>query len=93
MNVGVLVRNMKMPDGCPFCPLSHWTNQMEFMGCDIVPGKRYAVHDDPEYANSPARSRPDWCPLVEMTDRSPMISPIQTPEDRRQPMEIREANP
>lgn len=60
---GVIVRGMEVPPGCPMCPLSHWNWANEFTGCEITPGKKFAVYHDPEYANSPSKSRPDWCPL------------------------------
>ena len=91
MKTGVLVKNMRMPDGCPFCPMSHWNCLHEFTGCEVVQGKRYAMGTDPEYAHSSAIGRPDWCPLVDMTVKSPKVASIRTPEDRRQPMETRDA--
>ena len=60
-----------MPEGCPFCPLSHWTRATnEFAGCNIVPGKRYAMLNDIAFAVSLAKSRPDWCPIVEIPPHS-----------------------
>ncbi len=66
--MSVLVKNMKMPKDCPQCPLSSWSPITdEFLGCFIVPGKRYAVLSDKEYAES--TKRPDWCPLVELPEK------------------------
>lgn len=65
----IQVKNMQMPKGCPYCPMAHWTSGTdEFTGCDVVPGKRYAVTNDKTYAESPAASRPDWCPLEEVPE-------------------------
>jgi len=70
--MSVLVKNMKMPKDCPQCPLSSWSPITdEFLGCFIVPGKRYAVLDDKEYAES--TKRPDWCPLVELKPHGDLI--------------------
>lgn len=66
--MSVLVKNMKMPKDCPQCLLSSWSPITdEFLGCFAVPGKRYAVLSDKEYAES--SERPDWCPLVEFPDK------------------------
>lgn len=66
--MSVLVKNMKMPKDCPQCLLSSWSPiTSEFLGCFAVPGKRYAVLSDKEYAES--SERPDWCPLVEFPDK------------------------
>lgn len=63
--MSVLIKGIEMPEGCPFCPLSHWTRGTdEFAGCEIVTGKRYAMLNDKAFAASLAKSRPDWCPLV-----------------------------
>ena len=65
--MSVIIKGMKMPDGCPFCPLSHWTRATnEFAGCEIVQSKRYAMLNDIAFAESLAKSRPDWCPLAEI---------------------------
>ncbi len=73
--MGVYIKGMEMPEGCPFCPLSHWTRATnEFAGCNIVQSKRYAMLNDIEFAASLAKSRPDWCPLVEVpTPHSDLI--------------------
>ena len=66
--MSVLVKNMKMPKDCPQCLLSSWSPITdEFLGCFAVPGKRYAVLNDKEYAKS--TKRPDWCPLVELPEK------------------------
>ena len=68
--MGVYIKGMKMPEGCPFCPLSHWTSGTnEFAGCNIVPSKRYAMLNDIAFAASLAKSRPDWCPLGEVPEQ------------------------
>lgn len=64
----VIIKGMEMPPGCPMCPLSHWNWANEFTGCEIATGKKYAVYDEPEYANFPGASRPDWCPLYIATE-------------------------
>ena len=67
VSMGVYIKGMEMPEGCPFCPLSHWTRATnEFAGCDIVQSKRYAMLNDIEFAASLAKSRPDWCPLADV---------------------------
>lgn len=69
--MGVYVPNMEIPSGCPFCWLSNWERN-SFLGCNAVIGKNRAVLTDKEYADSPAVSRPDWCPLI----------PVSTPHGR-----------
>lgn len=72
--MGVYIKGMEMPEGCPFCPLSHWTSGTnEFAGCNIVPSKRYAMLNDIAFAASLAKSRPDWCPLVEVPPHGDLI--------------------
>lgn len=72
--MSVLIKGMEMPEGCPFCPLSHWTRGTdEFAGCNIVPGKRYAMLNDIAFAVSLAKSRPDWCPLIEVQPHGRLI--------------------
>lgn len=61
--MSILIKGMDMPRDCPVCPIAHWNKIDKLTGCDVVPGKRYAIND-PEYANSD--KRPDWCPLVEV---------------------------
>jgi len=58
--------NIRMPKDCPFCPCSHYSVTGEFMGCEAVAGKKYAVMEDPEYANS--SERPEWCPMKEVQE-------------------------
>lgn len=66
--MSVLVKGIKMPKDCPQCLLSSWSPITdEFLGCFAVPGKRYAVLSDKEYAKS--TKRPDWCPLVELPEK------------------------
>lgn len=69
---GVYIRGMEMPTGCPYCLLSHWECN-EFMGCEAVIGKGRAVLTDKEYAESPAASRPDWCPLIPVPDHGRLV--------------------
>ena len=72
--MSILITGMEMPAGCPFCPLSHWTRGTdEFAGCNIVPGKRFAMLNDKAFAESPAKSRPDWCPLIELPPHGDLI--------------------
>ena len=61
--MSVLVKNMTMPQDCPMCPMAHWNAFNMISGCEVVPGKKYAIRD-PEYANSD--HRPAWCPLVDV---------------------------
>ena len=56
--------------------MSHWNLLQEFTGCDAVPGKKFAMSSDPEYANSPAKSRPGWCPLIDMGPLTPMAAAL-----------------
>ena len=69
--MGVYVPSMEIPSGCPFCWLSNWERN-SFLGCNAVIGKNRAVLTDKEYADSPAESRPEWCPLI----------PVSTPHGR-----------
>ena len=64
--MSVLVKGMEMPKDCPMCPMAHWNKLDEFTGCEIVNGKKYAVSDDKEYANS--STKPSWCPLVNVPE-------------------------
>lgn len=61
---GVFVKDMQMPKDCPLCPMAHYDSLNHFKGCEIVPGKRYAMTFDGAYANSD--HRPEWCPLIEL---------------------------
>ncbi len=67
----LLIKKGKMPKDCPMCPMAHWNKLDELTGCEIVPGKRYAMTKDPGYADS--SSRPDWCPLVEIPPHGDLI--------------------
>lgn len=67
---GVYIPGMKMPYDCPACPAAHWNAASCFTGCEIVPGKRYAMAD-PDYAFS--SEPPDWCPLVPVPDHGRLI--------------------
>ena len=67
--MSILIKGMKMPRDCQQCPCAYWVNQFTFLGCNVKPGKRYAMRDE-EYRNS--ITRPDWCPLVS----------VQTPHGR-----------
>lgn len=62
--MGIYLPNMEMPKDCPMCPLAHYSTLGCFMGCNITPGKRYAMAHDKEYAES--STRPEWCPLSEV---------------------------
>ena len=62
--MGVYIKGMQMPKDCPYCKMAHYNASDEFTGCDVVPNKRYAMHNDAVYAKS--TQRPDWCPLVEV---------------------------
>ena len=63
---GVYVKGMKMPKDCPMCKLAHWDCNGDFCGCDITPGKQYAMLADKAYAES--STRPEWCPLVSVSE-------------------------
>ena len=52
------------------CPMAHWNAFNMISGCEVVPGKKYAIRD-PEYANSD--HRPDWCPLVDVPPHGRLI--------------------
>lgn len=56
-----LIIEMEMPKDCPMCPMAHYNKLEEFTGCEVAPGKRYAVKTDKAYAESACR--PDWCPI------------------------------
>lgn len=58
--------NIRMPKDCMVCPCSFYNQLGHFSGCEAVPGKRYAVMEDPEYANS--SGRPEWCPMKEVQE-------------------------
>lgn len=48
------------------CPFAHYDIFNTFCGCDITRGKRWAMKNDKDYAES--STRPDWCPLVEVPE-------------------------
>lgn len=48
------------------CPFAHYDMFNTFCGCDITRGKRWAVKNDKDYAES--STRPDWCPLIEVPE-------------------------
>ncbi|MBO6269303.1 MAG: hypothetical protein J6N19_09220 [Clostridium sp.] len=58
--------DLEMPKDCPMCPFAHYDRFDTFMGCDITRGKRWAVTNDKDYAES--STRPDWCPLIEVPE-------------------------
>jgi len=58
--------NLEMPKDCPMCPFAHYDRFDTFCGCDITRGKRWAVKNDKDYAES--STRPDWCPLIEVPE-------------------------
>lgn len=58
--------NLEMPKDCPMCPFAHYDMFNTFCGCDITRGKRWAVKNDKDYAES--STRPDWCPLIEVPE-------------------------
>ena len=64
--MSVLIKDMELPKDCPYCKMAHYNASDEFTGCAVVPGKRYAMHNDAVYAKS--TQRPDWCPLVEIPE-------------------------
>ena len=74
--MGIYLPNMEMPKDCPMCPLAHYNTLGDFTGCNITPGKRYAMTHDKEYAES--STRPAWCPLVEVP--TPHRRLIEEPE-------------
>ena len=65
MSMGFYV-NLEMPKDCPMCPFAHYDMFNTFRGCDITRGKRWAVTNDKDYAES--STRPDWCPLIEVPE-------------------------
>ena len=65
MSMGFYV-NLEMPEDCPMCPFAYYDMFNTFMGCDITRGKRLAVKNDKDYAES--STRPDWCPLIEVPE-------------------------
>ena len=58
--------NLEMPKDCPMCPFAHYDIFNTFCGCDITRGKRWAMKNDKDYAES--STRPDWCPLIEVPE-------------------------
>ena len=59
--------DLEMPKNCPMCPFAHYDDMFNtFRGCDITRGKRWAVKNDKDYAES--STRPDWCPLIEVPE-------------------------
>ena len=48
------------------CPFANYDMFNTFSGCDITSGKRWAVKNDKDYAES--STRPDWCPLIEVPE-------------------------
>ena len=58
--------NLEMPNDCPMCPFAYYDEFNTFMGCDITRGKRWAVKNDKDYAES--STKPDWCPLIEVPE-------------------------
>jgi len=65
MSMGFYV-NLEMPPDCPMCPFAYYDMFNTFRGCDITRGKRWAVKNDKDYAES--STRPDWCPLIEVPE-------------------------
>lgn len=63
---GVYVKGMEMPKDCSMCKFAYWDHSDNFCGCDITPGKRYALLMDKAYAES--STRPEWCPLVAVSE-------------------------
>lgn len=62
--IGIAVLNMKMPKDCPLCAMAHYNALNHFTGCEVVPGKRYAMSTEKGYAET--SDRPGWCPLAEV---------------------------
>lgn len=62
--MSVLIKGMELPKDCPYCKMAHYNASDEFTGCAVIPGKRYAMHNDAVYAKS--TQRPEWCPLSEI---------------------------
>ena len=58
--------DLEMPKDCPMCPFANYDMFNTFCGCDITRGKRWAVKNDKDYAES--STRPDWCPLIEVPE-------------------------
>lgn len=77
--MSVLVKDMTMPRDCPMCPMAHWNAFNMISGCEVVPGKKYAIRD-PEYANSD--HRPDWCPLVDVPPHGRLIDADAIPYNK-----------
>ena len=64
--MSILIKDMELPKDCPYCKMAHYNASDEFTGCAVIPGKRYAMHNDAVYAKS--TQRPDWCPLIEIPE-------------------------
>ena len=64
--MSILIKGMKMPKDCPYCPLAHWNFKNEFTGCEIV--KKYFSQEEMY-----AEGKPDFCPLVEIPPHGRLI--------------------
>lgn len=65
--VGIIIRDIVMPESCVKCPLAYWGNMKTLMGCNI--GKRYPNKDD-DFWELP---RPSWCPIDEIQPHGRLI--------------------
>ena len=84
--MSILIKGMEMPKDCPMCPMAYWDEFNTFRGCDITKGKRHAVVNDKEYAES--STRPDWCPLVEVPEPHGRLIDADALEDSFEPSDF-----
>lgn len=59
--MSILIKDMKMPKNCIFCPISHWNKLDELTGCELH--QKHIPNAEKEFWE---KDRPDWCPLVEV---------------------------
>ena len=72
--------NLEMPKDCPMCPFAHYDIFNTFSGCDITRGKRWAMKNDKDYAES--STRPDWCPLIEVPEPHGRLGDLDALKDK-----------
>ena len=75
----ILIRGMKMPENCLFCPCSFWDERTLGLWCHAR-----SIYDDNVVAENvtaveahggkPSKAkRPDWCPLIELPEHGDLI--------------------
>lgn len=75
----ILIRGMKMPENCLFCPCSFWDERNLALWCHAL-----STYDDNLVAENVTAveahcgktskaKRPDWCPLLELPPHGDLI--------------------